>query len=86
MRDAERPSGVPLLERKDLPPVARGRIGWVVSALLGTGLAAIAAIGLLAIWHLVRRGRLIRERLGPPKVVRLPDLKPRPSEPSPPRF
>ncbi len=41
---------------------------------LGTALVALAAIGGLVIWHLVRRGRLIRERLAPPRIVRLPDL------------
>ena len=32
------------------------------------------AIGGLVIWHLVRRGRLIRERQGPPRIVRMPEL------------
>ena len=41
---------------------------------LGAGLVAIVALGSLAIWHLVRRGRLIRERLGAPRDVRLPEL------------
>jgi hypothetical protein len=40
------------------------------------GLVAIAAIGALAIWHLVRRGRLIRERLNPPRDARLPEVEP----------
>ena len=34
---------------------------------------ALAALGLL-IWHIIRRGRLIRERLNPPRIVRLPEL------------
>ena len=66
----------PLLDRRDLTPRQRERIGRVVSALLGVGLVAVAAIGGLAIWHLVRRGRLIRSRLGQPRDVRLPDLPP----------
>jgi hypothetical protein len=35
---------------------------------------SIGAIGALVIWHLVRRGRLIRESLGPPRGVELPEL------------
>jgi hypothetical protein len=54
-------------------PQARGRIGRAVAALLGTGLVALAALGALLIWHLIRRGRLIRERLSPPRKVGLPD-------------
>ncbi len=55
-------------------PAARKRLGEAVAGLLGTALVALAAIGGLVIWHLVRRGRIIRERLGPPKVVRMPEL------------
>lgn len=43
-----------------------------VAALLGTALVAIAVIGGLVIWHLIRRGRLIRERQAPPRIVRWP--------------
>ncbi len=55
-------------------PEARKRLGEAVAYALGTALVAMAAIGGLLIWHLVRRGRLIRERQAPPRVVRLPDL------------
>jgi hypothetical protein len=58
----------------DQGPMARKRLGEAVAALLGTALVALAAIGGLVIWHLVRRGRIIRERLDPPKVVRMPEL------------
>ncbi len=54
-------------------PTARRRLGEAVAALLGTALVALVAIGGLLIWHLVRRGRLIRERLAPPKAVRMPE-------------
>lgn len=57
-------------------PGARERIAPAVARLLGVGLVAIAAIGALTIWHLIRRGRLIRERLGPPRPARLPDVGP----------
>jgi hypothetical protein len=58
----------------DERPDARPRIGRAVAVLLGTGVFAIAALGALLIWHMVRRGRLIRERLSAPRVVRLPEL------------
>jgi hypothetical protein len=45
-----------------------------VASLLGAALVGMAAIGGLLIWHLVRRGRIIRDSLEPPKVVRMPDL------------
>jgi hypothetical protein len=72
MADRRKPAQIPLLERKDLPAADRTRIGRAVSALLAVGLTSIAAIGVLAIWHLVRRGRLIRGQLGNPRVVKLP--------------
>jgi hypothetical protein len=74
MADEPSPKRTPLLERPDLAPRDRARIGRVVVALLGAGLVAIVALGALAIWHLVRRGRLIRERLGNPRDVRLPEV------------
>jgi hypothetical protein len=58
----------------DERPEARPRIGRAVATLLGTGLVALAAFGVLLIWHLVRRGRLIRERLSAPRVVRIPEF------------
>jgi hypothetical protein len=60
-----------ILQRR---PDARPRLGRAVAALLGTALVALAAIGALVIWHLVRRGRLIRQRLGPPRIVSMPEL------------
>ena len=56
-------------------PTERKRLGEAVAALLGTALVALAAIVGLLIWHLIRRGRIIRERLGPPRAVRMPELK-----------
>jgi hypothetical protein len=68
-----------LLERPD----ARPRVSRAVASLLGVAVASIGVLGALVIWHLVRRGRLIRERLGPPRDVRLelddePDPEPEP--------
>ena len=61
-----------LLER----PGARRKVARAVVSLLGVGIATIGVMGALMIWHLVRRGRLIREGLNPPRVVRLPGLEP----------
>jgi len=58
----------------DEQPQARSRIGHAVAVLLGTSLVALAAIGALVIWHLIRRARLIRDRLNPPRKVSLPEL------------
>ena len=60
----------------DEHPQARTRLGHAVAVLLGTTLVAVAAIGALAIWHLIRRGRLIRERLNPPRNVWLTEMPP----------
>jgi hypothetical protein len=54
-------------------PKARQRLAEAIAALLGTALVALAVIGGLVIWHLVRRGRIIRDRLGPPRIVHLPE-------------
>jgi hypothetical protein len=67
----------------DERPEARPRLGRAIAALLGTGLVALAALGGLLIWHLVRRGRMVRERLNPPRIVRLPDVPGQEVDPSP---
>jgi len=61
-----------LLERPD----ARPKVVRAVGSLLGVGVATIGVIGALVIWHLVRRGRLIREGLNPPRGVHLPGFEP----------
>jgi hypothetical protein len=65
----------PLLERPDLKPEERVRIGRAAVTLLGWGLFASAVLGLLALWHLVRRGRVLRANLATPKVVSLPEIE-----------
>jgi hypothetical protein len=55
-------------------PQARSRLGRAVAILLGTTLVAVAAVGALVIWHLIRRGRLIKQRLNPPRQVWLPEI------------
>lgn len=59
-------------------PRERPRIVRAVASLLGVGLVSLTTLGLLVIWHLHRRGKLIRERLNPPRIVHLPDLSPEP--------
>jgi hypothetical protein len=59
-----------LLER----PEARPRVSRAVASLLATAVVAIAAVGGLLIWHLIRRGRLIRAGLNPPRPVRWPAI------------
>lgn len=61
-----------LLERPD----ARPRVSRAVASLLAASVVAIAMLGALLIWHLVRRGRLIREGLNPPRPVRWPAIDP----------
>lgn len=57
-------------------PGARPRVGRAVASLLAVGLLTIGVVGALVIWHLVRRGRLIRDAVRPPRVVRLPEIPP----------
>ncbi|MHC5543318.1 hypothetical protein ACYOEI_34275 [Singulisphaera rosea] len=59
-------------------PDERPRIARAVASLVGIGLVSLTTLGLLVIWHVHRRARLIRERLNPPRIVRLPDLGPEP--------
>ena len=68
----------PLRRILDENPEARPRVGKAIAALLGAGLVTLAALGGLLIWHIMRRGRLIRESLNSPRVVR--PLEPRADE------
>ncbi len=54
------------------PPGPRGdarrrRVGRVIALVLEVGLVALATFTALVVWHLIRRGRLIREGLPAPK-------------------
>ncbi len=71
----------PLLERPDLKPADRRRIGRALIPLLGWGLAASALLGFLALWHLIRRGRVLRANLAAPKKVSLPEVGPKAEPP-----
>jgi hypothetical protein len=73
-RPASEPRRSRLRQILDEQPQARSRLGNAVAILLGTSLVALAAISALLIWHLIRRGRLIRDRLSPPRKVWLPEI------------
>ena len=60
----------PLRRILDENPKSLPRVGRAIAALLGTTLVTLAALGGLLIWHIMRRGRLIRESLNSPRVVR----------------
>ena len=61
MSNARRPTRVALEDRKR---IVRATTLWGALALSGTSLIAV-----LSIWHLVRRGRVIRASLAPPRPV-----------------
>ncbi len=58
-----------------IPPEARERVGRAYAELLGVILVTIATLSALLIWHLSRRARIAKERLGPPRHVRWPELE-----------
>lgn len=65
-------------------PVLRERFGDAAAHLLGVALASMAILSVLIIWHLIRRGRLLRERLAPPRAIQWPpNPNPAPPEPGP---
>lgn len=61
-----------LLEER---PEARTRLARAIAELIAATLVALVAIGALLIWHVMRRARLIRERLSAPRAVDLPELR-----------
>ena len=61
-------------------PESRRRIAHATATWGFLTLGTVATLAALIIWHLIRRGRLIREGLGPPRVVRLPEISPRKGE------
>ena len=71
----EEPEPARRLEPAERRRIARATMLWGGLALSGTTL-----VGGLAIWHLVRRGRVLRESLAPPRPIA--PLDARPVEPS----
>jgi hypothetical protein len=66
----------------DEHPESRPRLARAIIALGATTLVAVAAVGALLIWHVIRRGRLIRERLSVPRSVNLPETPGRTGDPT----
>lgn len=56
-------------------PRARAPVTRAVVGLLAVALVSVGALGALVVWHLLRRGRLIRDRLGPPRDTLLSSLE-----------
>jgi hypothetical protein len=75
---ASKPEGEPLRSRLGRilaeRPDARPRLKSAVGSLIAASLVAISAIGILLIWHLRRRARILRDRLGPPRRVSFLEL------------
>jgi hypothetical protein len=67
------PRKSPLRRILDEHPESRPRLARAFAELIGAVLVTIAALGGLLIWHVKRRGRVIRERLGEPRAVELPE-------------
>jgi hypothetical protein len=51
----------------------RRRVGEALRLWGGTTLGGVVVLGALAIWHLKRRGRVVRERLGNPREIEWPE-------------
>lgn len=46
-------------------------------------LGGLLILTALVLWHLIRRGRLLRDRLGPPRIVQWPEPPEPPNDLSP---
>lgn len=51
----------------------RRRVGEALRLWGATTLGGVVVLGALAIWHLKRRGRVVRERLGNPREIEWPE-------------
>lgn len=63
-----------------LQPEARHQLGRALATWTALSLATMILLVALVVWHLVRRGRLIRARLGSPRKVGLLDWDREPPE------
>lgn len=54
----------------------RQRVGRAIAWWGGLTLGGVAALGVLVLWHLRRRGHLIRTRRGPARLIEWPELDP----------
>jgi len=65
-------------------PAARRHLRRLAATWMGLVLGAVMTLSALILWHLVRRGRLLRENLDPPRVVRWEAIDPTDRNPEPP--
>lgn len=73
----------PLVQRS---PEERRQIVDALRLWVGITLVGIIGLASLVVWHVVRRGRILREGLGPPRVVDWPVDRPDPDgPPTPPK-
>jgi hypothetical protein len=70
---ANPPTPPPLRTLIARDPAARRRIGRAYAEFLAVVLVAIGSLTALVLWHLARRGRVIRRRLGQPRPISWPD-------------
>jgi hypothetical protein len=75
-RDPQIQARAPVPSKEAKRRVGRAAATWAVLAL-----GSIVTMTALIVWHLIRRGRLIREGLQPPRKVDLTEVQP--SEPAP---
>jgi hypothetical protein len=61
-------------------PEERRRIGRTAAAGLFATLASISCLGALVVWHLIRRGRILRSLVASPKPGVAPELSSRPAD------
>lgn len=54
-------------------PERRRRVGEALKLWGGLTLSGVVVLSALGIWHLRRRGWMVRERLGPPREIDWPD-------------
>ena len=62
-------------------PDARRRVRRLAATWGGLVLGSLGLLSALILWHLARRGRLIRENLAPPRVVRWDVIPTNPESP-----
>lgn len=55
-------------------PEARRRVGESARTWGLLTLGSVVVLTLLVLWHLARRGRWLRSRLGPPRMVQFPPM------------
>jgi hypothetical protein len=76
------PRRTPLRRILEEHPESRPRLARAFAELIGATLVTLVAVAALLIWHIIRRGRLVRERLGQPRAVELPEFPGRDVDPS----